>query len=55
MQGTSPGFSAWTGLNSLVSLNALGQPLEGLLYTLVDRNGRVIVTNRPDLKLMDTT
>jgi len=52
--GYVAGVLSLEGLNSLVSLNALSQPLEGLLYTLVDRNGRVIVTNRTDLNLMDT-
>jgi len=42
------------GLEELVALNALSQTLKEPRFSLVDRNGKVIVTNRPDVKLMST-
>jgi len=42
------------GLQQLIALNAQGQMVQGLLFTLVDSHNRVIVTNRTDLKVMDT-
>jgi PAS domain S-box-containing protein len=41
-------------VNQLIALNASSQQLQGLLFTLVDKNGRIIVSNRDDLKGMDT-
>ncbi|MBA4373275.1 MAG: hypothetical protein C0402_10510 [Thermodesulfovibrio sp.] len=41
------------GLQTLIALNAKGQMIQGLLFTLVDRHGRIIVTNREDMKVMD--
>lgn len=41
-------------LHEVISMNAKGQMVQGLLFTLVDSHDRVIVTNRTDLLVMDT-
>ncbi len=42
------------GLQKLIALNAKGQMVQGLFFTLVDSRDRVIVTNRADMKMMHT-
>ncbi|MBI5847292.1 MAG: PAS domain S-box protein [Nitrospirae bacterium] len=40
-------------LNDIIALNAKGQIVKDLNFILLDKKGRVIVTNRIDLKVMD--
>jgi PAS domain S-box-containing protein len=51
------GFAGYVGgvidLNGISDLVSKAGASDGMLYTLLDRNGKVIVTNRPGLKGMD--
>ncbi len=40
-------------VKALISLNAPGQSLPELHYTLLDKNNRIIITNRENLKVME--
>jgi two-component system, cell cycle sensor histidine kinase and response regulator CckA len=51
--GYVSGVLSLAGLDEAVSLNARSQSLPGLLYALVDQNGRLIVTNRADARIME--
>lgn len=51
--GYVSGVLSLEGLGETIARNARSQSLPGLLYGVVDRNGRVIATNRTGAKTMD--